>query len=252
MQRIIGVVSGKGGVGKTVTSLNIALALHQFGEKVTIVDADTTVSNVGLHLGFYRFPNELQDVLNGTIDVSKATYMHHTGLTLIPSSINLESLDSDVSKLRSVLSQLEGIIIIDAPPGLDRDTRSVMAACDDILLVTNPEIPTVTNALKVARVAYDLKKNVLGLVMNRMTGSKWELKVNEVEIMCECPVIGTIPEDSRIKQSIFEKLPIVAHSPHSKASIQYKKLASRLVGRPYTPPRYAKLRQIFHDLFNRR
>ena len=251
MQRIIGVVSGKGGVGKTVTSLNVALALHQLGEKVTVVDADTTVSNIGLHLGFYRFSTELQDVLNGTADIATATYMHHTGLRLIPSSINLESLDADITKLRSVLSQLEGIVIIDSPPGLDRDTRYVMDACDDILLVTNPEIPTVTNALKVARVAYEMKKNVLGLVMNRMTGSKWELKVKEVEIMCECPVIGTIPEDQRVKQSIFEKLPLVAHSPYSKASLEYKRLASRLVGREYSTPRYAAIREMLHQLLNR-
>jgi len=60
LPKTIGIFSGKGGTGKTVSSINIALALHQFGEDVVVVDADTTAANIGLHLGFYTFPNNLQ------------------------------------------------------------------------------------------------------------------------------------------------------------------------------------------------
>lgn len=158
MPKTIGIFSGKGGTGKTVSSINIALALHQFGEDVVVVDADTTAANIGLHLGFYTFPNNLQNVLNEDIDIGRATYMHHTGLKLIPSEINMNSIDADVSKLKLALSGLNGIVIVDAPPGLDKDSRSVLNACDDIIIVTNPEIPTVANAVKVARMATDMKK----------------------------------------------------------------------------------------------
>ncbi len=244
MHRTIGVVSGKGGVGKTVTSINVALALHQFGEDVVVVDSDTTVSNIGLHLGFYKFPNELQDVLKGEIDVRRAIYSHHTGLKLIPSSINIDSINTDSSNLHIALNQLEGITIVDAPPGLDKDSRSVLEVCDDLIIVTNLDVPTVTNALKVARVAHEMKKNVLGIVVNRMMGEAWELSIPEVEVMCELPVVGIIPEDPRVRQSIFEKTPVVAYSPYSASSLGFKTLAARLIGKTYDPPRFLALKKL--------
>ena len=74
MQKIIAIVSGKGGVGKTFVSINLASALHQFGEKVTIVDADVSASNLGLHLGYYSFPVKLQDVLAGNMVIGRNCY----------------------------------------------------------------------------------------------------------------------------------------------------------------------------------
>jgi len=244
LPKIIGIVSGKGGTGKTVSSINIALALHQFGEEVVVVDADTTASSLGLHLGFYTFPNKLQDVLNDEIDINRAIYMHHTGLKLVPSSIDLDSLSADVTNLRLALNKLEGTVIVDAPPGLDKDSRAVLDACDEIIVVTNPEIPTVANAVKVARMAADMKKNILGIVITRMKNAPWELRPEEVEMMCEVPVIGVVPEDWNVNKSIFDKVPVVAHSPYSQAAIEYKKLTARLIGKTYEPPKYIGLKKL--------
>lgn len=244
MPKIIGVVSGKGGTGKTVSSINLALALHQFGEDVIVVDADTTASTLAMHLGFYTFPNKLQDVLNDDIDVSRTIYMHHTGLKFIPSSIDLDSLNSDVSKLRLSLSRLNGIVIVDAPPGLDKGSLSILDACDEVIVITNPEIPTVANGVKITRVATDMKKNVLGVVITRMRENAWELRPDEVEAMCETPIIGMIPEDHNVKRSIFDKTPIVAQSPFSPAAIEYKKVAARIIGKTYEPPKYLGLKKL--------
>ena len=244
MPKIIGIVSGKGGTGKTVSSINIALALHQFGEEVVVVDADTTASCLGLHLGFYTFPNKLQDVLNDEIDINRAIYMHHTGLKLVPSSIDLDSLNADATNLRLALNKLEGTVIVDAPPGLDKDSRAVLDACDDVIIITNPEIPTVANAVKVARMAADMKKNVLGVVITRMKNAPWELSPEEVEMMCEVPVIGIVPEDWNVNKSIFDKVPGVAQSPYSQSAIEYKKLAARLIGKTYEPPKYMGLKKL--------
>ncbi|MCK4550747.1 MAG: cell division ATPase MinD [Candidatus Aenigmarchaeota archaeon] len=245
MSKIIGIVSGKGGVGKTVSAVNLGLALHQFGEDTIVVDADTSASNLGMHLGFYSFPNSLQNVLTGDIDADRATYMHHTGLRVIPSAIDLNSLDASVSKLRIALKSLPNkYVIVDAPPGLDEDSRAVLDACDDVIIVTNAEIPAVTNAVKVARVAQDMKKNLLGVVVNRAQGTVWELTPQEVEMMCEAPIIGTIPEDVNIKKSIFEKTPVVAQNPYSASSIEYKRLAARLIGKTYEPPKFMGIKKL--------
>ncbi|NOR84708.1 AAA family ATPase [archaeon] len=244
--KIIGIVSGKGGVGKTVSAVNLALALHQFGEDVVVVDADTSASNLGMHLGLYSVPNSLKDVLAGEIDMDRATYLHHTGLKVIPSAIDLQSLDAKVSRLRAALKNMSNkYVIVDAPPGLDESSRAVLEACDEVILITNPEIPAVTNAVKVSRVVQELKKNLLGVVVNRAQGNIWELTPQEVEMMCEAPIIGTIPEDINVKKSIYDKVPVVAQSPYCASSIEYKKLAARLIGKTYEVPRFMGLKKLF-------
>ena len=243
MPRILGVVSGKGGTGKTVSSLNIALALHEFGNDVVVVDADTTASTMGVHLGLYLFPNNLQDVLNEQIDISRAIYMHQTGLKFIPSSIDLELLDADVSKMRLALNKLDSTVIVDSPAGMDKASQSVLEACDEIIIITNPEMPTVANAAKISRMARDMKKNIFGVIITRVKNNGWELTQEDVETMCEAPVIGIVPEDMNVKKSIFEKVPVVANMPYSKASIEYKKIAARLIGKTYEPPKHLALKK---------
>ncbi len=244
MPRILGVVSGKGGTGKTVSSLNIALALHEFGNDVVVVDADTTASTMGVHLGLYLFPNNLQDVLNEQIDISRAIYMHQTGLKFIPSSIDLELLNADVSNMRLALNKLDSTVIVDSPAGMDKDAQSVLEACDDIIIITNPEMPTVANAAKISRMARDMKKNIFGVIITRVKNNGWELTQEDVETMCEAPVIGIVPEDMNVKKSIFEKVPVVANTPYSKASIEYKKIAARLIGKTYEPPKHLALKKL--------
>ncbi len=243
MPKIIGVVSGKGGTGKTVSSLNIALALHEFGEDVVVVDADTTASTMGIHLGLYLFPNNLQDVLNDKIDISRAIYMHQTGLKFIPSSIDLELLGADVSKMRLALNKLEATVIVDSPAGLDKDSLSVLDACDEVIIITNPEMPTAANAAKISRMARDMKKNVFGVILTRVKNNGWELTPQDIEVMCETPVIGVVPEDINVKKSIFAKIPVVSHAPYSPVSIEYKKIAARLIGKTYEPPKHLALKK---------
>ena len=243
MAKILGIVSGKGGTGKTVTSLNIALALHEFGEDVIVVDADTTASTMGIHLGLYMFPNHLQDVLNQNIDIERAIYMHQTGLKFIPSSIDLELLDADVSKMRLALNKLDATIIVDSPAGLDKGAISILDACDEVIIVTNPEMPTVANGAKIARMARDMKKNIFGVIITRVKNNGWELTPEDIETMCETPVIGIVPEDMNVKRSIFEKVPIVSNVPYSPASIEYKRIAARLLGKTYEPPRHLALKK---------
>jgi len=244
MAKILGIVSGKGGTGKTVSSLNIALALHEFGEDVIVVDADTTASTMGIHLGLYLFPNNLQDVLNENIEIGRAIYMHQTGLKFIPSSIDLELLDADVSKMRLALNKLDATIIVDSPAGLDKGAVSILDACDEVIIITNPEMPTVANGAKIARMARDMKKNIFGVVITRVKNNGWELTPEDVETMCEAPVIGIVPEDMNVKRSIFEKVPVVSNVPYSPASVEYKKIAARLLGKTYEPPKHLALKKL--------
>ncbi len=246
MEKIIGIVSGKGGVGKTTLTANLSLAMTQFGKDVVAVDVDLSTSNLGLQLGFYQFPLGLQDALDGNISILNAIYTHPSGLKVIPASISLNYITKNPTpyRLKSVLSDLNGIILIDSPPGLREDALLVLKACDDIVVVTNPEIPAVTDALKVIKVAREMGKEPLGIVVNRIR-DKFELTTEEIEEMCDLNVIGRIPEDKDVKRSMFEKTPIVDLKPHSRAAVEFARLAAAIVGVEYSSPSMLGLRRLF-------
>ncbi len=244
-QRIIGIMSGKGGVGKTVSSLNIGLALHQFGEDVVVIDADITASNLGLHLGMYNFPHGLQDVLTKDIAIEKALYIHHTGLRVIPASLDLSSLRADIKNLRKIISEIPAdLVLIDSPPGINEEVIAVMSACREIMVITNPEIPTVTNAMKLSRVAEKQKRHLTGVVVNRYSNNPYELTIPEIEMMIESTIYGVVPEDPYVRESIYQKIPVVAYKPFSPAAIEFKKIAAKIIGKTYKLPRFYKIKSL--------
>ena len=246
MKKIIGVVSGKGGVGKTTFTVNTGLALKEMGNEVVLVDADMATSNLGLHLGFFQFPVGLQDALRGHIELENTIYTHPSGLKVIPSSISMAYIRTSPSpyRMKNLLSELDGFVMIDSPPGLGKEAFMVLKSCDEVLVVTNPELPAVTDAMKIIQVARELRRDVRGIVVNRVKG-RHELRTEEIEEMCDARVIGKIPEERRIKKSLFDKTPIVQMSPHCPASVAFRKIAAGLAGMNYQPPRMLMLRRIF-------
>jgi septum site-determining protein MinD len=246
MEKIIGVVSGKGGVGKTTLVSNVGLSLIELEKDVVVVDADLSTSNLGLQLGFYQFPLGLQDVLEGNIPITSAIYTHPSGLKVIPASISLNYLNKVPTpyRLKSLLSDLRGLILVDSPPGLRDDAMLVLKASDDILVITNPEIPAVTDALKVIKVSREMGKEPMGIVLNRVK-HRYELKPKEIEAMCDVPVIGVVPEDHSVKRSTFEKLPSVKYRPYSPASVAFRKIAANLIGQEYCAPSLLRVRRLF-------
>jgi septum site-determining protein MinD len=237
MARIISVLSGKGGVGKTTLVSNLGTALVKMGKKVTILDANVTTPNLSLHLGIPLYPVTLHDVLRDDTSIESAIYDHQTGLKIVPASLSTEALRGiDMDKMQSALSHLlsnNDIIIVDAAAGLGKEAIAALNVADDLIVVTNPELPAVTDALKTIRVAQSNGTNVLGVVVNRVKGLSHEMSMSEIRSMLDVPIISIIPEDIHIPKSISKKIPVVHHKPRSKSSIQFQKLASRITGEPY-------------------
>lgn len=245
MKRVIGIVSGKGGVGKTVVTTNLGLALTDLVKYVTVIDADMSASNLGIQLGTYEPTLGLQEVLNGEIDIDDSINFHSSGLRFVPSSISSERrFLFKPYRLKNVLKNMDGIILIDSPPGLGDDVFSVVNACNEILVVTNPEIPAITDAIKIIKFSRDMNKNVLGVVVNRRK-YRYELNDENIEKLCEVPVISTIPEDGHLRKSIHEKMPVVKYKPLANSSIEFRRLASSLIGLDYKKPKLLKIRRLF-------
>jgi MinD-like ATPase involved in chromosome partitioning or flagellar assembly len=92
------------------------------------------------------------------------------------------------------------------------------------------------------------EKDILGIVVNKVEGWKYEVKDTEIEIATEVPIICKIPHDRETKKSIFMRTPIVKLNPYSKVAIEYKKLAAWLVGKHYEVPKLAKIKALLRGL----
>jgi len=239
MAHYIGILSGKGGVGKTTSSINLGAALNFFGKDVTVVDANLSTPNIGLHLGVPVVPVNLHHALKGENHVTEAVYLHPAGIKIVPAGISVEELMSvNPDKLNNAvkgLGKTTDMVILDGAAGLGREASSTIDAVDSLLIVTNPEIPAITDALKTIKVAEEFGKEVKGVILCRTKANNLDVSLKNIETILEKPVVGIIPEDKNVREALVKKDAVVYTHPNSKASIGYKKLAANLIGEKYEP-----------------
>ncbi|HLC39379.1 MAG TPA: cell division ATPase MinD [archaeon] len=237
MTRVLAVIGGKGGVGKTSLVSNLSAAISDLGHDVVAVDANLTTPNLGLHLGMHLAPKTLHDVLKGKARLKDATYPHASGMKVVPGSMALDDLKGvDVGKLPEVALNLLGnsdFVIMDSAAGLGREAVSAISAADEILIITNPDLPSVTDALKTVKIAEEMNKKIIGVAVNRRANKWHELTKGEIAEMCGYPVIAEIPEDKSITKAIAAKHPAVHLYPSSPASQEIRRLAHTLTATPY-------------------
>lgn len=243
--KIIGVSSGKGGVGKTTFSINLSAALYELGLPNIIVDGDISNANLSIQLGLHHNSITLQDLMTEKLNPLHAIRIHPTGLRILPAAISLDSASSDIKNIRKYLNPLQETLIMDFPPGTAKNTAELMDACDEIIVITTPEVTSITDSLKTIELAKECRKPVAGVVVNRALEDKYELSIGEIQIMCENHILGVIPEDKKVKRANFECLPYIFRYPYSKATIETKRAASRLLGRPYSEPKFSFFRGLF-------
>lgn len=236
MTRIICVASGKGGVGKTTVVANLASALSRLGQNVVAVDANITTSNLGIHLGIPLYPVTLQDVMNGEARLKDALYYHNAGFRILPADISIEKLlTPDKNELIDIFYKITDadFLLIDTAAGLGKETLATVEAADELLTVTNPDLPSLTDAVKLGQFAEQFETVNLGIILNRVNYKEYEIHPLEVEKFLSLPLLGLIEEDENVKKSLAVKTAVVNYKPFSKASQEFMLIASRLTGIPY-------------------
>jgi len=231
-KKTIGIVSGKGGVGKSTIAVNLATIFTCSEFDNLLIDCDTSNPSIGLHLGIWQHSYGLQDVLAGKITAEEAIIMHpSTGIRVIPSSLRYVKQVS-MKKLPKVLDGIKTYkcITVDSPPGLSEDVENIMRSCNELVVVTTPDVPSVTSATKIIDLAESLRVPVAGLVVNRILNKRYELHLQEIESMCNTRIVGKIPEDTNVPESIAVKIPLSMYAPKSPASIAMNNLATELSG----------------------
>jgi len=235
MSRFIVITSGKGGVGKTTTAVNLATAINSFDEDVTLVDVNLTTPNVGLHLGAPVVPVTLNHVLSGRAELADAVYEHSSGTKVIPSSLSIKELkmlnDRDLVAVSKDLRKISDVVIFDSAAGLGSEAIVALSIADEVILVTNPEMPAVTDALKTAKYAEELGKDVKGVIVNRVRGAKSEMSLTSIREMLELPILGVVPEEDHMQEALAMRNAIFFTHPRSKASKSYRKIAANILGR---------------------
>ena len=249
MARFIVITSGKGGVGKTTTAVNLATAINSFDEDVTLVDINLTTPNVGLHLGAPVVPITLNHVLSGKAELVDAIYEHNSGTKVIPSSLSIRELkklnERDLLSASKDLKKLSDIVIFDSAAGLGSEANVALQIADDVIIVTNPEMPAVTDALKTAKLAEEMGKNVLGVIVTRVRGNKYEMSASSIREMLELPILGVIPEDSRCQEALSLRNAVFFTHPKSKAAKSYREIAGKILGKEVPKERVGLFSRIF-------
>ena len=234
MTKLITITSGKGGVGKTTTAINLGAAINSFGKDVIIVDANLTTPNIGLHLGAPIVPISLNHILSGKAKIGDALYEHESGTKIIPSSLSVNELKRiDHSKLKEVgrrLRKMSDFVIYDSAAGLGDEALAAIDAADELIIVTNPEIPAVTDALKTSKLAEQMGKQIRGVIVTKARYSKHEMKISSIQDMLELPILGVIPLDDKFQASLAMKDAIVHTFPKSKSAREYRRIAAKLAG----------------------
>lgn len=240
MTRIIAIASGKGGVGKTTTAINLGRALHHFSCDSLVLDANLTTPNLSLQLGSPIVPVTLHDSLKGKASIRDAAYMHPSGLRVIPASIAFTEMNSvSADRLREVMPDLHGtadVILLDAAAGLGEETLAAISSSHEVLIVTNPESSAVADALKTIRLAQKHGKEVLGVVVTRFHGDKYDMSLKDIEHILEHRIIGVIPEDGAVRKSHALKYPVVHSHPKSPSAKSYRNLAATILGVQHHEP----------------
>ena len=244
---IIGIVSAKGGVGKTTTVANIGAALTTaFNKRVLAVDGNVTTANLGFHLDLIYPPVTLLDVLKGKSDINQAIYTHDSGLQVIPAALNPSGPTEigDLGHRLAEVAQRFDVVLIDSAPDFTQESTMVTRAATEILIVTTPDVPSVTTSSKVMGLARSNRLTVRGVVVNRVTGRTFEMTKQEIEKVIGAPVVAEIPEDPAVQEAVAIKKPVVLDRPLSPAALRYKKLAANLVGESFTITVSLRLRSL--------
>lgn len=237
MKKVIVITSGKGGVGKTTTAVNLGAAINYFGKNVLVIDGNLSTPNVGIFLGSPEVPVNLNHVISGKAEPFEAVYEHESGMKILPSSLSLRELDKikpeKIKDFKKDFLNIADYVIIDSSAGLGSEARAVIDMADELIIVTNPEIPAITDALKTIKLAEKSKKTILGVIVTRVRSDDLEMRPELVKEMLEVPILGMIPEDNSIKKALNMKNAVVHTHPKSDAARAYKEIAAQLTGTHY-------------------
>lgn len=241
MSRIIVVTSGKGGVGKTTVTANLGMTLAKMGHRVALVDGDFGLRNLDLLLGLEnRVVYTAVEVLAGECRLDQALVRdkRQPGLVLLPATQNRKAEMITPNHMKWMIGELApqfDFVLIDSPAGIEMGFKNAIAAAQEALIVTTPEISAVRDADRVIGLLEANNIAPARLIVNRLRPSMVEasemMSVEDVSEILAVQLIGVVPEDERVITSTNRGEPLVLETNNiSRAAQSFDNIARRLCG----------------------
>ena len=244
--RVIAITSGKGGVGKTSISTNLALMMAKAGQRVVVLDADLGLANLHIMLGVNP-KYHLQHVISGEKSLSEVLYPCPGGIMIVGGGSGMCELadledaqrDTFLADLSS-LDALADVILLDTGAGLSRNVISFLCAAEEVVVLSTPEPTSLMDAYATIKVISREAPEVrLGLVVN-MARSEEEaratkdrmIKITKQYLRIDLDFLGSIPFDVVVPQAVRSQKPFTMTSPNSQASRAVEQIAQQMGYRP--------------------
>ncbi len=230
--RVMSITSGKGGVGKTHTVINLAIALSDLGRRVLVLDGDMSLANADVLLGI-NTPYTLRHVLEGEKSLSEIIVDTPFGVSLIPGASGVESLlDLTAQELEVLKNEIEEVaadydyLIIDTPAGIGQEVMYFNAASGEVICIINNEPTSLTDAYALLKLLSKRhgEKEVSVLVNNTSSDKEAQHAFQRLSAVASqylhihLKFLGSIPADSSVLAAIQDRRPVISEFPTSKAS----------------------------------
>lgn len=245
--RVIVITSGKGGVGKTTTTSNIAVALARGGHRVVAVDADIGLRNLDVIMGLEnRVVYNFIDVLEGTCRLHQALVRDKRveNLFLLPAAQTRtkDAVNSaQMEELCAMLRKEFDFILLDSPAGIESGFRNAAVGADEAIVIATPEVSSVRDADRIIGLLESMGKTPIRLVINRLRPNLVRqgdmLEVSDVLDILAIDLLGIVPEDDSVVKASNrgEPLTFTDTSPASKA---FQRIALRITGEDVPFPKF--------------
>ncbi len=258
--KVFVVTSGKGGVGKSTTTANVATALAKLGKKVLAIDADIGLRNLDMLLGLEnRIVYDILDVVEGRATPDKAFVKDKHGLPLYLLPAN-QTKNKDAISREQMVELVNNIkenydfdyILIDSPAGIEQGFQNAAAPADEAIVVVNPEVSSVRDADRVIGLLENMEKDKIHLVINRINWKKVKkgemMSVEDILEILKVPLLGVVPEEEKLVDFTNRGVPIVLEEKHDAAKA-FMDIARRLTGENVPMRYYGQKKGLFGFLF---
>ncbi|MFV1983159.1 MAG: MinD/ParA family protein [Thiohalomonadales bacterium] len=239
--RVLAIASGKGGVGKTNVSVNLAISLSHAGQKTLILDADLGLANIDVMLGLQPKYN-LRDVFNGSKKLKDIIVDGPAGIKIIPASSGFQEM-SDLSNaqhagLIQAFSEFDDeidVLIIDTAAGISDSVVTFSRAAQDVIVVVCDEPASITDAYALIKLLHRDYNIYRFRILSNMVHSAQEgrdvyqklAKVSDKFLDVTLDYMGFVPFDEYLRKAVKRQRAVVEAFPRSKASTSFKNLAER-------------------------
>lgn len=243
--RVLAVTSGKGGVGKTSTSVNLSIALAARGARVILLDADLGLANVEVLLGLNSLYN-LQHVIAGEKGMNDILVQGPGGIHVVPGSSGLAKLaDLGPRARQNILKGLDDLqrnadfVIVDTMAGIGQNAVAFCAAADEVIMVSTPEPSSIVDAYAMIKTIYQMHNDAMFRLVVNMVASPEQAAavahklsyVSQQYLGRSLDMLGSIVRDPHVSRGVMQTYPFSLRYPNAPATRCIEQVAARIIDR---------------------